>query len=169
MSSKRVFFALWPDHRQRDRLRDVINSVARHVEGKTVDRRNWHITLAYVGDIDEELIPGLQERAAQITVDPFRLGFDKLEFWPRAKAACLVTPTVPTELQKLVDELKAVMQEFGVVADDRTFRPHITVSRDARAFTTERLSQRSTTEWSGFELIESISAPGGASYVPLKQ
>jgi 2'-5' RNA ligase len=169
MSTQRVFFALWPDHRQRERLRDVVNSVARTVEGKAVDRRDWHITLAFVGDIEERLLPELAARAGEIKVEPFRLSFDRLEFWARAKVACLVTPTVPVELEKLVGELLSVVQDAGVIPEDRTYRPHITISRNARAFTTERLAQRETTEWSGFELIESISGPGGVSYAPLKQ
>ena len=169
MSSKRVFFALWPDHRQRDRLRDTINSVARDVEGRIVDRRNWHITLAFVGDIEERLIPELQQRASQIKVQPFHLSFDRLEYWARPRVACLVAATVPTELQQLVTSLHAAMQEVGVIPEDRTYRPHITVARNARTFTTERLSQRATSEWSEFTLMESVSGPGGVSYVPLKQ
>ncbi|HNP65470.1 MAG TPA: RNA 2',3'-cyclic phosphodiesterase [Woeseiaceae bacterium] len=169
MTTKRVFFALWPDARQRDRLRDVINSVARNVEGRAVDRRDWHITLAYLGDIEEQRIPGLLQRAKEIHVEPFRLAFDRLEFWPRPKIACLVTPTVPVELETLVAELNALIQDCGVVPEDRTYRPHITVSRNARTFPTERLTQRATTEWSGFELIESVTGPGGSSYMPLKQ
>ncbi len=169
MSTKRVFFGLWPDNRQRDRLRDVINSVAKTVEGRAVDRRNWHITLAFVGDIEAHRIPDLQERAAGIPVEPFRLGFDRLEYWARPKIACLVAPTVPTELQQLVLALNGVLEESGIVPEDRTYRPHITVSRNARPFATERLAQRTMTEWSGIELIESISAPGGGSYLPLKQ
>ena len=89
MSTKRVFFALWPDNRQRDRLRDVINSVAKTVEGTAVDRRNWHITLAFVGAFPEDQVPHLLERAGQIEVEPFRLSFDRLEFWPRPKVASL--------------------------------------------------------------------------------
>lgn len=169
MSTKRVFFALWPDNRQRDRLRDVINSVSRNVEGKAVDRRSWHITLAFVGDIDESVVPELLAGAEQIQVEPFRLGFDRLEFWPRPKIASLVAPTVPPELQRLVSSLNAVMQSIGVAPEDRTYRPHITVSRSARNFSTERLTQRATTEWSGFELIESVPGPGGPSYMLLKQ
>jgi len=169
MGSKRVFFALWPDNRQRDRLRDVINSVAREVEGKVLDRRGWHITLAFIGDFPERQVPDLLARAGEITVEPFRLSFDRLEFWPRPKVACMVGTTIPTELQSLVNALHALMQDFGVVPDDRTYRPHITVVRNARTFTTERLTQRATTEWSSFELVESISGPGGVSYRPLKQ
>jgi 2'-5' RNA ligase len=65
--------------------------------------------------------------------------------------------------------LNLVLQEVGVTTEDRTYRPHITVVRNARTFATERLTQRATTEWSGFELMESQSGPGGVRYIPLKQ
>ena len=169
MSTKRLFFALWPDNRQRDQLRDVINSVAKTVEGRAVDRRNWHVTLPFIGQLDEQQIPDLQALASQIQVEPFRLVFDRLEFWARPKVACLAAATVPPELDNLVASLNDVLQLVGVTPEDRAYRPHITVSRNARSFTTERLTQRATTQWSGFELMESVSGAGGVTYVPLKQ
>ena len=169
MNTQRLFFALWPDNRQRDRLRDVINSVAKTVEGKAVDRRNWHITLAFIGAFPEHRIPYLLERAADIQVEPFRLNFDRLEYWPRPKVASLCAATVPLELQALVDSLNAVMLDLGLKPEERTYRPHITVARNARPFTTERLAQRSIFEWSSFDLVQSVSVPGGVHYVPLKQ
>lgn len=169
MDTRRLFFALWPDDRQRDRLRDVINSVAKTVEGRPIDRRNWHITLAYIGEFPERQLPDLQARASKIVVEPFRLSFDRLEFWPRPKIACLVGATVPTELQALVKDLHGLMQDVGVAPEDRTFRPHITVVRNARAFPTERLTQRASTEWSSVELVESLPGSGEVSYRPLKQ
>ena len=169
MSNKRIFFALWPDDRQRERLRDVIGSVAKTVEGRAVDRRDWHVTLVFIGEFPATEVPALLERASQVHVEPFRLSFDRMEFWPRPKVACMVAATVPPELLSLVAALNVVVQDFGVVPEDRTYRPHITVARNARAFTTERLTQRATTEWSGFELVESVSGPGGATYRPLKQ
>ena len=169
MGTRRIFFALWPDDRQRDRLRDVINSVAKTVEGRAVDRRNWHVTLAYIGDFPEEQLPSLLARAAEIPVAPFRLSFDRLEFWPRPKVACMVGTTVPSELQALIAALHVLMQDFGLAPEDRTYRPHITVVRHARSFTTERLTQRAATEWSGFELVESLAGPGEVRYRPLKQ
>lgn len=169
MSTKRLFFALWPDNRQRDQLRDVINSVAKTVEGRAVDRRNWHVTLPFIGQLDEQQIPDLQALASQIQVEPFRLVFDRLEFWARPKVACLAAATVPPELDNLVASLNDVLQLVGVAPEDRAYRPHITVSRNARSFTTERLTQRATTQWSGFELMESVSGAGGVTYVPLKQ
>jgi 2'-5' RNA ligase len=169
MDTKRLFFALWPDQRQRETLRDVINSVAKTVEGRAVDRRDWHVTLAFIGTFPEQRVPYLLERASEIAVEPFRLNFDRLEFWPRPKIASLVTATVPPELQALVDSLNEVLRDLGIKPEDRTYRPHITVVRNARTFATERLAQRTTTEWSSFELVESVSAPGGVTYRPLKQ
>ena len=169
METRRLFFALWPDDRQRDRLRDVINSVAKTVEGRPIDSRNWHITLAYIGEFPERQLPDLQARASKIVVEPFRLSFDRLEFWPRPKIACMVGATVPSELQALVKDLHGLMQDFGVAPEDRTFRPHITVVRNARTFPTERLTQRVSIEWSSVELVESLPGPGEVSYRPLKQ
>ncbi|NCF15535.1 MAG: RNA 2',3'-cyclic phosphodiesterase [Gammaproteobacteria bacterium] len=169
MNTRRLFFALWPDNRQRDRLRDVVNSVAKTVEGKIVDRRDWHVTLAFVGAFPENRVPYLLERAAEINVEPFRLIFDRLEFWPRPKVASLCAATVSPDLQAVVDSLNNVLLDLGLTPEDRTYRPHITIARNARPFMTERLAQRSVTEWSGFELVESVPVPGGVHYVPLKQ
>ena len=169
MDTKRLFFALWPDHRQRERLRDPINSVAKTVEGRMVDRRNWHVTLAFIGTFPENRVPYLIERASQIEVQPFRLNFDRLEYWPRPRVASLSAATVPPELQELVDSLNGVIQDLGLKPEDRNYRPHITVVRNARSFSTERLTQRVQTDWSRFELMESVSGPGGMTYSPLKQ
>ena len=169
MSTKRIFFALWPDDRQRDRLRDLISPLAKLVEGQVVYRGSWHVTTAFIGNFPEADIPALLARAAEIEFEPFRLRFDRVEFWPRPKVASLVAPTVPPELQRLVDAQNAVLADFGVPVEDRTYRPHITVVRRARPFETQRLAQPAVMEWAGVELVESVSQPGGATYRPLKQ
>jgi len=169
MNTKRLFFALWPDNRQRERLRDPVNAVAKTVEGRAVDRRDWHITLAFIGAFPEHRIPYLLQRASEIQVEPFRLQFDRLEFWPRPRIAVLAAATVPNELQALVDALHGIVSDLGLRIEERTYRPHITLVRNARAFNTERLAQRLTTDWSGFELIESVAGAGGVHYEPVKQ
>ena len=169
METKRLFFALWPDHRQRERLRDVVGPVAKTVEGRAVDRRNWHVTLVFIGAFPAHRVAYLLERAQGVRVTPFRLIFDRLEYWARPRVASLCAATAPPELEDLVDRLRGIMLDLGLKTEDRVFRPHITVARNARAFATERLTQRVTTEWSGFELMESVSGPGGVTYVPVKQ
>ena len=167
MNTRRLFFALWPDHRQRDRMRDFITPVAKLVEGRAIDRRNWHITLAYIGEFPQRRIDEMHDARDAITVTPFRLRFDRLEFWARPKVAALVAPTVPEELEQLVEALKQRMSFAGIEPEQRNYRPHVTVVRNARPFETQRLAQPAIMEWSSFELVESVSDVGGVTYRPL--
>ncbi len=139
------------------------------MDGRIIDRHKWHVTLAFIGDFEERLIPALQSAASEVEFEPVRLRFDRLEFWPRPKVASLVTPNVPPELQALVQQLNAVLLRAGKLVEERTYRPHITVARNARPFETMRLAQPAVFEWSSFELIESVPERGGAVYRPLDQ
>ncbi len=167
MSTRTLFFALWPDHRQRDRMRDFISPVAKEIDGRATDRRDWHVTLAYIGDLEERFIRELQESASEIQFEPFRLRLDRLEFWPRPKIAALVPPRIPPEHEKLVESLRGIIIAAGIEPALRVYRPHITVVRNARPFETHRLAQSATTEWSSFELVESIKERGSTIYRPL--
>lgn len=169
MSMRRLFFGLWPDDRQRDRLRDQISPIAKLVEGQHIYRGNWHVTVAFIGDFPENRVAELRQQAAAVSVEPFRTRFDRVEYWPRPKVACLVPSIVPAELEQLVGSLNAVLGGFDVPVEDRRYRPHITVVRRARPFETQRLAQPAVMEWTSFELIESISEPGGTIYRPFNQ
>ena len=169
MSDRRLFFGLWPDNRQRERLRDAVVPFAKIVEGQAVFRGNWHITLAFLGECPPTLLEPLLERSAGIPVEPFRLRFDRVEFWARPKIACLVPSTVPAELQMLVSRLNALAEDLGIPVEDRTYRPHMTLVRRARPFEIQRLAQPLTIEWDGFELLESRTERGETRYIPLKQ
>ena len=169
MSVKRIFFALWPNDRQRDQLRNVISPTAKLVEGAAVYRGSWHVTLAFIGDYPEYLIHNIQSAAEEIEFEAFRMRFDKAEYWPRPKIGVLATQSVPPELERLVTALHGVLSDAGIEPESRTFRPHITIVTKARPFETQRLAQPALVEWSGFELVESIAGPSGVSYRSLKQ
>lgn len=169
MSTKRLFFGLWPDDRQRDQLRNAISPVAKLVEGSMVYRGEWHVTLAFIGELNESRIPELQQAASAVPFEPFRLRFDRAEFWPRSKVAVLMAQTIPTELDALVRGLNSILTDAGILVEPRAFRPHITIVRRARPFETQRLAQPVTVEWNGFELIESVSERGSRTYHPVKQ
>ena len=169
MADKKLFFALWPSHRQREQLRDAINPVLSTVEGHSVDRRNWHVTLVFIGNFPEESIPGLMSVVDIIEPGEFRLRFDSLTFWQRPKIACMHTKIIPPELDRLVKALQQALIPFGFEPDERVYRPHITVSRKVRAFQEIRLARPVELQWSDFELVESVSVRGEVQYHPLKQ
>ena len=166
---KRLFFALWPDGQQRERLRESLAPVAESVAGRPVDRGNWHVTLRFLGGTPASLVPLLLERTSEIEVEPFGLSFDRIEHWLRPRVACLVPSAVPDELLRLVARLNAVLVDAGLEPEERAYQPHLTLARKAPPFDTRDLAQPLTLEWTGFELLESISDRGGVRYLPLKQ
>lgn len=169
MADKKLFFALWPSHRQRELLRDTINPVLSTVEGRSVDRRDWHVTLVYIGNFPEERIPDLMSAVDIIEPGEIRLRFDSLTFWARPKIACMHAMTVPPELEHLVTTLQQALIPFGIEPEERVYRPHITVSRKVRTFQEIRLARPVEVQWSDFELVETVSARGEVHYRPLKQ
>ena len=169
MANKKLFFALWPSHRQRELLRDTINPVLSAIEGKPVDRRNWHVTLVFIGEFAEERIPGLLAATETINVGEIRLRFDALTFWQRPRIACMHAKTTPPELERLVTTLQQTLLPFGHTPEERVYRPHITVSRQARNFQEVRLARAIELQWSDFELVESVSERGELHYRPLIQ
>ena len=169
MADKRLFLALWPDDRQRNNMRDIFRPLLSSIEGKAIDRRNWHVTLVFIGSFPEEKVPELLIKCAHIDVEPFRLRFDRLAYWPRPKIACLQTMTVPDELKQLKSDLERMLLPYDIEPEQLEYRPHVTAVRAARPFEPVRLARPVELQWSGFEVVESISMPGGPQYRPLKQ
>ena len=169
MADKRLFFALWPDDRQRDNLRDVIRPLVDSVEGKLVDRRNWHVTLVFIGAFPEEKIPLLLAAASRVECAPFRLRMDRLTYWARPKIACLQAMSVPDELARLKAGLEDALLPLAIEPEVHTYRPHITLARNARHFEAQPLERPVALPWSGCALMESVSTGRGVQYRPLKQ
>jgi 2'-5' RNA ligase len=90
-----------------------------------------------------------------------------MEFWPRPRIAAMVPPRVPSELEQLVEDLSGIVFAAGVETQQRIYRPHVTVVRNARPFETERLPQSASTDWSSFELLEVLQERGQTTYRPL--
>ena len=169
MTDTRLFFALWPDDRQRERLRDTLSPLVRQVEGLAVPRTNWHVTLTFVGSFPEAKVAELHAAARRIEVQPFRLRFDRFSYWRRQEIGCLDSMTVPPAAEALVTALNQLVIGYGVEVNDVRYRPHITAIRKARTFETMTLARPFELEFDDFELVESITLPGEVRYRPLKQ
>jgi 2'-5' RNA ligase len=169
MANRKLFYALWPSERQRELMRDIINPALSEIEGLIIDRNNWHVTLVFIGDFEEENIPGLQAAARGIEPFNIRLRFDRITFWQAPKIASVNPRNEPAELAQLVKSLEQILLPFDFLPNERVYRPHITVARRARPFTEVPLARPIDLEWSSFELVESVSTPRGIKYYPLKQ
>lgn len=93
---------------------------------------NLHLTLAFLGHVDDELLGGICDgvREAVTNFDMFDIELNKLELGPtQDENARLVwfTGEESKELKKLTEEIE---KELGIFqASKKTFRPHITLGR----------------------------------------
>lgn len=163
---RRLFFALWPDEATRGAISRASRRPVRLSGGRPTAKRNLHITVAFVGAVDED---GL-ERAA--TVPPvatgaFELVLDLLGHWRESRVLWLAPSVVPPELTALERELWVGLVARGFEREPRIYRPHLTIARRARAVDEAIAPVR----WSAaaLTLVESVPLPRGVHYEPLRE
>ena len=169
MNKKRLFFALWPSDKQRQKIGAAIQPYRSKLVGTWTEGDNWHITRFFIGGFPEEDIPALQAAANDIDSPSIDLKFERIWYGKRPKIICLFAGRIPSQLLGLVRSIESIAQTFGIKPEERPYRAHMTIARKARFFESITLAQPLELHWSAFHLIESISTPGGVQYKPLDQ
>jgi 2'-5' RNA ligase len=162
----RLFLALWPDEELRANLTDLTRSLERCTAGKWMRPDNLHVTLAFLGNVEEDRFPVIREIAAGSVGESFVLGFERAEFWRRSEIVCLAPTETPDALASLADELTRSFRDSGFPMENRPYRPHLTLARQGRcdwAFRT--LSEPLIWSVSSFVLVESRMSREGSTYV----
>ena len=110
----RLFFALWPDpdvSRQLTHLADQLNLDSR---GRRVDPKNYHVTLAFVGEVPAAKLAVLQQIGRSVRVPQFTFECDSIEYWrePRVVvAAARATPPGLLDLWRKLNEAIGLPRE----------------------------------------------------------
>lgn len=127
----RVFAALPLPGEIRQALADRMSS--RGLPGRVVPPPNWHITLRFLGDIDE---PTCERFVAALDSsdlgDPFHMGLGAIGVFPGARNATVLWVGIDGDVGSL-EAVAATVEECAVQAglegEDRPFHPHLTLSR----------------------------------------
>jgi RNA 2',3'-cyclic 3'-phosphodiesterase len=159
----RLFFALWPDNRVRNEIQVFANQLP--LDGaRLVAQKNTHITLAFLGNVDEETSTALIRAASRLQVAPFSLNLDRSGWWKKPKIAWLAPTDCPEELSRLVAELGALAQSCGLALDGRPYRPHLTFARKVPRALADIPLQPISWNIKEFCLLESKTHPQGVEY-----
>ena len=140
-----------------------------------VDPSQIHITVKFLGDVDDQKIPDVKNALRAVLVPPFvaRMGIVTVNSMRRPFTIwCMVDDAGGgAELQKMID---AALSPLGFAAESRPFFPHATVARikrfdpslldalrslDARTYGECRIS--------GMKLKKSTLTPSGPVYEDL--
>jgi RNA 2',3'-cyclic 3'-phosphodiesterase len=139
-----------------------------------VDPENYHLTLRFIGDIDDTLAREIADMLENIKRTPFELCLDGLSSFGGRKPRAVVAPAAPIQaLFDLQSEQERLMQRVGLEPEGRKYTPHVTLarlrdssSREVADYLSERQPFRSKLfRIQRFVLYSSRASIGGGPYV----
>jgi 2'-5' RNA ligase len=139
-----------------------------------IDPENYHLTLRFIGDIDDVLAREIAYMLGSVKRTGFELRLDGLSSFGGRKPRAIVATAAPTrQLVELQAELERLMQRVGLDPEGRKFTPHVTLarlrdssSRQVAEYLSERGHFRSAPfTVSQFVLYSSRASVGGGPYV----
>jgi len=106
-----------------------------------VEAHNMHITLSFIGEVDEGTAEELHEALCQIQFDPFTLSLEEMGCFETRGAPKVIWADVKGEvdtLTRLHHKVLNAVSNAGLKPERRKYKPHVTVAR-LRATTNERI------------------------------
>ena len=129
----RLFFALWPDVDTRAQIANAAAALRLPGEAQPVARENYHVTLAFVGEVSTSHLAVLQQigrgqRAAGCTIR-----FDAYDYWPDSQVAVAIAREAPAQLIELWTQLRRDLTLHQAAPNPKrphsSLRTHITLAR----------------------------------------
>ena len=120
----RLFFALWPDVDTQAQIANAAAALRLAGDAQRVPRENYHVTLAFVGEVATSRLAVLQQigrgqRAAGCTIR-----FDAYDYWPDHQVAVAIAREAPAALTLLWTQLHRDLKR-----PHSSLRAHITLAR----------------------------------------
>lgn len=129
----RLFFALWPDRETSEHIANVSSSLSASLllgaEAHAVPAQNFHVTLAFVGEVDDSQLALVRRVGATLQALQFVLTFDAYEYWPKPEVVVAVARDIPLRLKNLWLSLHEALAEHQWALNPKSLRPHITLAR----------------------------------------
>lgn len=168
----RAFVALELPERFEYETAHVAQQLERAVEGRFLPRNTYHLTLAFLGEVDEREVSAAIAAidAACENAAPVPLGSDGLGKFGRANDATLWMGIAPAPaLMSLSARAREELAARDVPFDAKPFKPHITLARRARIpkAALPALAFPCEDEASTVTLFKSTLSKEGAAYKPL--
>ena len=168
----RLFFALWPDAGTRASIANAAAAVPVARGARFVPRENYHLTLAFVGEVASSRLAlllqmGHRQRAAGCTIE-----IDAYDYWPEPQVLLAVARETPAALIALCTQLHGELALHRASLNPGRRRPpqltplrvHVTLAR--KVAQAPVLPAMSPFRWSArsFSLVRSDTSGAHAVY-----
>lgn len=160
----RLFFAALPAAQIRERIESTAAAVSLTANARRVTRENYHMTIAFVGEVSREQAIALRAIGAAVRQPSFEVRFDAYEYWQRSGVLVATARACPRALSDLHCALRAECAHLALPADTAPFRAHVTLARKiTQAPVLEAMSELSWTV-GDFKLVRSTRSAEGSIY-----
>lgn len=115
-----------------DETREDLANICHGLQGaRWVDMSQMHLTLAFLGEVDEGSEETLSGALYEIRGEPFELSLGGVGFFPPRKyARSLWAGVRPSDhLLRLQTDIARCIRGLGLPLENRAFSPHITIAR----------------------------------------
>jgi len=112
---------------------------------KLVEPRNFHITLKFLGEIDERIVPDIQRTLREaIKENPFEITLRGLGAFPHPSRPRVVFVHVDSDVMpRLMETVDKAVHKLGFELERRAYVPHMTIARvKARGYLLEEVIER---------------------------
>ncbi len=158
----RLFFALWPDTNVRRQLTQTAGRL--HFEGRSrlVNPKNYHVTLAFVGEVSDARLALLQQIGRSLRASRFAFKCDSIEFWRDSLVVVAAVGEAPPGLLALWAKLND-----AIGLPRKRLHAHVTLARKVAQAPVPQVM--SPIEWqaTNFSLIRSDTGGVESAYTVL--
>jgi 2'-5' RNA ligase len=120
----RLFFALWPDPAVARQLAHLARQLNLEGRGRLVDPKNYHVTLAFVGEVPATKLAVLHQIGGSAHATQFTFTCDSIEFWREPQVVVAAVRAAPPGLLDLWTKLN---EAIGMPRE--RLRAHVTLAR----------------------------------------
>jgi 2'-5' RNA ligase len=166
--TQRLFFALWPTIELSRELHQFAGSALHGGTGRRVLPENIHLTLAFLGSVNESFRECAEQAAAAIRAEPFTLMLEQMGYWSKSGILWVGPNQTPPPLLSLVQELNAGLAGCGYEAEQRPYAAHVALARKARPHGDIHFMESRAWEVNRFHLVLSHTHADGARYEILR-
>ena len=144
----RTFIALeLPEEVKKEILEIQRRLVIKDAKIRWVSKENTHLTLKFLGGVEERLIPDIYEtiNTASKSFNSFQLNLSNVVLFPNKRRPKIIWAGIggrTSELELLAEKCDSALHRIGFKRENRKFKPHLTIGRIKCLGDAQDLSQR---------------------------
>lgn len=160
----RLFFALWPDEGLSAALYRLGGQLHEHCGGRRLQAETLHLTLAFLGKVEQSRAADVHALASLIEAAPFDVILLQTGFWQHNRIAWAAPAEMPQGLAELAGALQKRLTAVGFKLDARPYRPHVSLLRNALCTPLPALAEALHWPVRDFVLARSVKAGNVPTY-----